>query len=387
MKSFSKLTEGLQGQPMLEILTTVCALEAAGKKVYRFEVGDSSFDAYPHVVAATKEALDKGYTKYVDSLGIPPLREAICDYTKRKLGFRPELSQVAIMPANSVIDFVMRCVVNPGEEVIFSDPGFASYIAVASYLGIKMVKVPIWEKNEFRLNPDDLLPLITDKTRLIIITSPQNPTGGVMTEAEMLRVAQIVREKDIYLLSDEIYAENIYDCKHYSPSVIDQCRERTIILNGFSKAHSMSGWRLGYAIGPTELIAKMGQMFETVYTCVPPFIQYAGISALNTPEEMVKERISQYKKLRDLMVAKLNEIPGVTCNPPKGAIYVFPNISGTGLTSKEFAQFVLEKAGVAVVPGSCFGDGGEGYVRLCYARSEEMIEEACEAMKVALINR
>jgi len=387
MKSFSKLTEGLQGQPMLEILTTVCAMEAEGKKVYRFEVGDSSFDAYPHVVEATKEALDNGHTKYVDSLGIPPLREAICDYTERKLGYRPDLSQVAIMPANSVIDFVMRCVVNPGEEVIFTDPGFASYIAVASYLGIKVVKVPIWEKNEFRLNPDDLLPLITDKTRLIIITSPANPTGGVMTEKEMLRLAEIVREKDIYLLSDEIYAENIYDCKHFSPSVIDQCRERTIILNGFSKAHAMSGWRLGYAIGPVDLIAKMGQMFETVYTCVPPFIQYAGISALSTPEEMVRERINQYKNLRDLMVEKLNEIPGVTCNVPKGAIYAFPNITGTGMSSKEFAKFVLEKAGVAVVPGSCFGDNGEGYVRICYARSEDIIEEACAAMKAALTNR
>ena len=173
----------------------------------------------------------------------------------------------------------------------------------------------------------------------------------------------------------------------FSPAFMDQCRERTIILNGFSKAHSMSGWRLGYAVGPTELIAKMGQMFETVYTCLPPFIQYAGISALNTPEEMVQERINQYKKLRDLMVKKLNEIPGITCNTPKGAIYVFPNITGTGFSSKEFAKFVLEKAGVAVVPGSCFGDGGEGYVRMCYARSEQIIEEACDAMKAALANR
>ncbi|SDE29674.1 pyridoxal phosphate-dependent aminotransferase [Sporomusa acidovorans] len=384
MKGYSKLTEGLLGQPMLEILTTVCALEAAGKKVYRFEVGDSAIDAYPHIVDAVKKALDEGHTKYVDSLGILPLREAICDYTKRKLGFRPDVSQVAIMPANSVIDFVMRSVVNPGEEVVFSDPGFAVYIAVASYLGMKAVKVPVLEKNDFRLNPEDLLARITDKTRLAIITSPQNPTGGVMTEAEMLRVAEIAKEKDIYLLSDEIYAENIYDCQHYSPAVVDQCRERTIILSGFSKGHSMSGFRLGYAIGPSDLIAKMGQMFETVYTCVPPFIQYAGIAALNTPKELMAERVSRYKKLRDLMVKRLNEIPGITCATPKGAIYVFPNITGTGLSSREFAKVVLEKAGVAVVPGCCFGEGGEGYVRLCYVRDEETIEEACAAIKKAL---
>ncbi|MBP2663799.1 MAG: aruH [Firmicutes bacterium] len=385
MKGFSKLTDGLLGQPMLEILTSVCAMEAAGKKVYRFEVGDANIDPYPHVIDAVKAALDAGDTKYVDSQGILPLRESICDYTKRKLGFRPDPSQVAIMPSNSVIDFVMRCVVNPGEEVIFSDPGFAVYIAVASYLGIKAVKVPVWEKNDFRLNPDDLLPLITDKTRLIIITSPQNPTGGVMTEAEILRVAEIAREKDIYLLSDEIYAENLYDsCCHYSPSVMDQCRERTIILSGFSKGHSMSGFRLGYAIGPTDLIAKMSQMFETVYTCLPPFIQHAGVSALSTPPELMKARIDRYRKLRDLMVARLNDIPGITCSTPKGAIYVFPNITGTGLTSREFANLVLEKAGVAVVPGPCFGDGGEGYVRMCYVRDEATIEEACAAMKKVL---
>lgn len=384
MKGYSKLTEGLLGQPMLEILTTVCALEAAGKKVYRFEVGDSNIDAYPHIIEAAKQALDGGHTKYCDSLGILPLREAICDYTQRKLGFRPDVSQVAIMPANSVIDFVMRSVVNPGEEVVFSDPGFAVYIAVASYLGMKAVKVPVLEKNDFRLNPEDLLARITDKTRLAIITSPQNPTGGVMTEAEMLRVAEIAKEKDIYLLSDEIYAENVYDCQHYSPAVVDQCRERTIILSGFSKGHSMSGFRLGYAIGPSDLIAKMGQMFETVYTCVPPFIQYAGIAALNTPKELMAERVSRYKKLRDLMVKRLNEIPGITCATPKGAIYVFPNITGTGLSSREFAKVVLEKAGVAVVPGCCFGEGGEGYVRLCYVRDEETIEEACAAMKKAL---
>ena len=387
MKGFSKLTEGLLGQPMLEILTTVCALEAAGKKVYRFEVGDSNIEPYPHVIDAVKDALDAGYTKYTDSQGILPLRQAICDYTERKLGFRPDLSQVAIMPANSVIDFTMRSVVNPGEEVVFSDPGFAVYIAVASYLGIKAVKVPVREENDFRLNPDDLLPKINDNTRLIIMTSPQNPTGGVMTEAEIRRVAEIAREKDVYLLSDEIYAENLYDGgRHYSPSCLDQCRERTIILSGFSKGHSMSGFRLGYAIGPSELIAKMSQMLETVYTCLPPFVQYAGIAALNTPPELMKERNDRYQKLRDLMVARLNELPGVTCTVPKGAIYAFPNITGTGLTSKEFAQLVLEKAGVAVVPGTCFGDAGEGYVRLCYVRDEETIEEACAAMKRVLAN-
>lgn len=385
MKGFSKLTAGLLGQPMLGILSAVAAMEAAGRTVYRFEVGDSQFDAYPHIIEATKTALDQGHTKYVDSRGILPLREAICSYTERKLGFRPELSQVAVMPANSIIDFAMRCVADPGDEVIFSDPGFSSYIAIASYLGMKPVTVPVYERNAFRLNPDDLLPHISDKTRLVINTSPGNPTGGVMTPEEVHRLAEIVRDNDVYLLSDEIYAENIYEGSHCSPAVFDQCRERTIILSGFSKAHAMSGWRLGYAIGPADLIANMSQMFETVYTCVPPFIQYAGISALNTPAIMLEQRNNRYRKLRDLMVAKLNAIPGIHCAAPKGAIYVFPNITGTGMSSRQFADFVLAKAGVALVPGSCFGPGGEGYVRLCYLRSEETITAACEAMKLALV--
>ncbi|KYZ76691.1 hypothetical protein AXX12_09745 [Anaerosporomusa subterranea] len=384
MKGFSKLTEGLIGQPMLEILSVVSAMEAAGQTVYRFEVGDSQFDAYPHVIEATKAALEQGHTKYVNSRGILLLRESICDYTESKLGFRPDVSQIAVMPANSIIDFMMRCVADPGDEVVFSDPGFASYIAVASYLGLKTVTVPVYEKNGFRLNPDDLLPRLSEKTRLIINTSPSNPTGGVMTQDEVQRLAEIVREQDVYLLSDEIYAENIYEGNHYSPSCLDKCRERTIILSGFSKGHSMSGWRLGYAIGPVDLIAKMSQMFETVYTCIPPFIQYAGISALNTPQDLIEKRNRQYKKLRDLMVAKLNEIPGITCAMPKGAIYAFANITGTGMTSKQFADFVLKKAGVALVPGTCFGPGGEGYVRLCYLRSEETIVAACRSMKIAL---
>ncbi|MDR3562539.1 MAG: pyridoxal phosphate-dependent aminotransferase [Negativicutes bacterium] len=383
MKRLSQLTSGLIGQAMLAIMNKVGVMEAVGRRIYRFEVGDSDFAAYPHVIDATKEALDHGHTKYVSTTGITPFRQAICDYTEKSLGFRPDLDQVVVMPSNSVVDFVFRCVADRGDEVIFTDPGFPTYHAVASYLGLKEVRVPIREADGFRLDPDDLAARITDKTRLIIINSPHNPTGSVMTKEQLKQVAAIAREHDIYLLSDEMYAEIIYDVPHFSPGCEDACRERTIILNGFSKAHSMSGWRIGYAIGPTELITAMGLMFETVYSCLPPFVQYAGISALKTEPGLLDARRRQYRVLRDLMIARLNEIPGVTCNVPQGAMYVFPNITGTGLSSAQFADFVLEKAGVAVVPGSCFGSGGEGYVRLCYARDEAVIEEACAAMKQA----
>lgn len=384
MKKLSRVTTGLVGQPMLAILNTVTAMEAAGRKLYRFEVGDSDLEAYPHVIEATKDALDKGHTKYVHSMGIEPFRQAICDYTRQTLGFRPDLDQVVVMPSNSIIDFVIRSVADPGDEVIFTDPGFPVYHAVCSYLGVKEVTVPLRESDGFRLDPEELVSRITPKTRLIIVTSPNNPTGAVMTGEQMRRVAAIAKEHDVYLLSDEMYGELVYDVKHFSPSVEDRCQERTIILNGFSKAHSMSGWRLGYAIGPKELIAAMGLMFQTIYSCVPPFVQQAGISALKTDRSLLEARRQRYQKLRDLMVTRLNEIPGITCTLPQGALYAFPNITGTGMSSDQFAQFVLDKSGVAVVPGQCFGAHGEGYVRICYARDESVIEEACAAMKQAL---
>ncbi len=384
MRPLSKLTQGLVGQPMLEILTTVVAMEASGQKVYRFEVGDSDFDAHPDVVAATQAALGAGHTRYVNSSGIEPLRQSIRKYIGQGWGFAPDLNQITVMPSNSIIDFVIRCVADPGDEVIFSDPGFPSYYAVTNYLGIRDVRVPVYESNRFQMNPDDLESRITDKTRLIIVNTPQNPTGSVMTKDEATQIAAIAKKHDLWLLSDEMYSENLYDGEiHYSPAASDQCRERTIILHGFSKGFSMSGWRLGYAVGPAELIAKMSLMFQTVYTCVPPFIQYAGVTALEADRKFLKIRMEKYRQLRDIMVNALNEIPGVSCPTPKGAIYASPTFKGPASQSG-LRQTVLEKAGVATVPGTCFGPGGEGYVRFCYLREESLIREACAKMKLAL---
>lgn len=385
MRPFSKLTEGLVGQPMLEILKTVTAMEAAGRKVYRFEVGDSDFDAHPHIIEATKAALDAGHTRYVNSMGIDPLRRSIQGYIEQGWGFRPDLDQIVVMPSNGIIDFVVRCLVDPGEEVIFPDPGFPSYYAVTNYLGFRDVRVPVYESNGFRLNPDDLEAKITDRTKLIIVNTPQNPTGAVMTREEARRIGEIAEKHDLWLLSDEMYSENLYEgLRHYSPSMVDRCRERTIILHGFSKGFSMSGWRLGYAVGPAALIGKMGMMFQTIYSCVPPFIQFAGVSALDGDRTLLRERMSYYQHLRDVMVGALNDIPGISCPAPAGSIYAFPNIRGTGLSSQDFARTVLDKAGVATVPGTCFGPNGEGYVRFCYLREESILREACKLMKQAL---
>lgn len=388
MRKLSSITDGLVGQPMFKLLTKVKELEQAGHRIFHFEIGDSDFRAHQHIVDATKEALDNDQTHYVDSIGIRELRETVCDYTEETLGFRPDIDQVLIMPANGIIDFVIRCVADPGDEVIYPDPGFSTYIAVTNYTGIKKVGVPTREENAFHIKADEVSGAITDKTRLIIINSPQNPTGAVLTKKEMEDIALIAKERDLYLLSDEIYSRVIYDDKvHYSPSFIDKCLERTIILNGFAKNYSMPGWRLGYAIGPRDVIGKMGVLFQTIYSCTPPFIQYGGISALKGNQEVIEERIQQYKMLRDLVVEKLNEIPGVSCLSPEGSCYVFPNIKGTGMSSVEFADFVLEKASVALLPGTCFGKYGKGYVRLCYTRRPEVIKEGCERIKIVLAKR
>jgi aspartate aminotransferase len=385
MRRLARITDGLIGQPMFRLLDRAKEMERAGQRVFHFEIGDSDLRAHRFIIDATKKALDDDQTHYVASAGIPELREAICDHTEQRLGFRPDLDQILVMPSNAIIDCVMRVVADPGDEVIYPDPGFSTYIAVTNYTGIKKVGFPLREENRFRMEAGQIALRIGLRTRLVIINSPNNPTGAVTGPDEIERIALLAEQRDLYLLSDEIYSEVLYDqSEHFSASFLDHCRERTIVLNGFAKNYSMPGWRLGYAIGPKDVIRKMNILFETQYSCMPPFIQHAGVAALQADQTPIRERIGRYQMLRDLMVEKLNEIPGVECLAPEGACYVFPNIMGTGLSSTEFAEFVLDQAQVALLPGTCFGQNGEGYVRLCFTRSPETIETACERMKVAL---
>lgn len=385
MRTLSRITEGLIGQPMFKLLTKVAQMEQAGRTIFHFEIGDSDFRAHRHIVDATKEALDEDQTHYVDSMGIRELREAVCDHTEQTLGFRPDVEQVLIMPSNAIIDCVMRCVADPGDEVIYPDPGFSTYIAVTNYTGIRKVGYPLREENSFHSEAGEISKRVTPKTRLIVVNSPNNPTGAVTSREQLQEIALLAEREDLYILSDEIYSRVIYeDGEHFSVGTIDRCRERMIILNGFAKNYSMPGWRLGYAIGPTAVIRKMGILFQTIYSCMPPFIQYAGIAALKGEQSAIEERIYRYEMLRNLIVERLNEIPGITCLVPEGACYAFPNISGTGMSSAEFADFMLEHASVALLPGTCFGENGEGYARLCFTRSPKTIEQACRSMKRAL---
>jgi len=275
---------------------------------------------------------------------------------------------------------------NSGEEVIFPDPGFPTYYSVVKFCDITPVRVQLKEENKFRMNPKDIRNAITSKTRLIIINSPSNPTGSVMTPKEINEVYDIAKENGIYLFSDEIYSRMMYgeEAKFHSASSNDFCKDITIVANGFSKAFAMTGWRLGVAIGPEQIIEKMGLLVQTLCSCVPPFVQRAGISALKEDQSEIRNMMKVYKERRDLLVEGLNSIPGISCLKSEGAFYVFPNITKTGMRSEGFANFILEEAKVAILPGTNFGKYGEGYVRLTYASGIENIKIGIERIKTAM---
>lgn len=383
----SKITRGLMGQPMFGLMARANELERAGKKIIHFEIGDPDFDSPAEVVQAAADALKKGMTHYTNSMGIRELREELAELVAKDLGFKPEFGQVVVIPANSVIDFTIRCVADPGDEVIMPDPGFPTYISVASYAGMKTVGIPLKEKNQFRMDPEDIRKAITKNTRLIIINSPNNPTGAVIKKDEIMEIGRIAAKHGIFLLSDEVYSKIIYSGRQYSPSALDHCKDHTIVLHSMSKTYAMSGWRIGYAVGPKELIAKMGLLMETIMSCLPAFTQIGAIAAIKKCDALIAHRVGLLKERRDRLVKGLNSLPGVSCLEPEGAYYVFPNIKATGMTSHEFSDKMLE-AGVCVLPADCFGSNGEGYVRLSYASTSlELIDEAISKMKQALEKR
>ena len=384
LKDLSFLTQGLTGQPMFALLARVKELQRQGREIIRFEIGDSAFSPYQEVLDSTKHALDQGCTGYVDSQGVIEFREVIREYIYKTLGFLPELDQILVMPANAIIDFTIRCVVNPGDEVIIPDPGFPTYRAVLNYTGLKGVSIRQYEDESFYIDMNELKGKVGNQTKLIIHNSPNNPTGMVMPEGDVETLFSIVEKNGLYLLSDEVYSTLSYSRPHFSPGIFDECKKHTVILNSFSKNFGMAGWRLGYAIGPKNLIKKMALLFETTYSCVPHFIQEAGEKVLSNHLGLFDSYRNKLVELRDLMVAKLNEIPGVSCRAPDGAYYVFANIKETGMSSEEFSSLMLEKAGVATLPGTCFGKFGKDYVRLVFARPEKTILEGCNKMKTIM---
>lgn len=385
MKKLSESAMNIDGQPMFKLLDRARQLEAQGKSILHFEIGDPDFRTPDNIIRAASDAMQNGLTHYTSSLGMPDFRKAICKATKNSRGFEPHIDQVLVTPsANIAIFYAVFCLVDRGCEVIVPDPGFPSYYSTIKMCGAVPVRVPLREENGFRMNPADVEARITDKTRLIIINSPQNPTGSVMTAEEIRDIYRLAEKYDLYLYSDEIYARMIYEAGFYSPSAFDHCKERTIVSNGFSKAFAMTGWRLGAVVGPTEVIERMGLLLQTTSSCVSPFIQVAGIEAIAGDQAPVRAMMDEYRARRDLLVNGLNTIPGFSCQMPGGAFYAFCNIRGTDMSSEVIANYLLEDAGVAVLPGTNFGGYGEGYIRLCYASSKSDISEAIARIKASM---
>lgn len=385
MKSLSKVTSLIDGQPMFKYLDRAKALEAQGRHLIHMEIGEPDFDTPMNVTWAAVKSLAAGETHYGSSFGLKEFREAIQFATERSRGFKPDLDQILVTPgANIGIFYAVYCLVDPGYEVIVPDPGFSTYYSNIKMCGAIPVRVPLKEENEFRMNPDDIEAAITDKTRLIIINSPQNPTGSVLTSEDTKRIYEIAKKYDVYVYSDEIYARMNYDPVGFnSPSIYDHCKEHVILSNGFSKAFAMTGWRLGTIIGPANVIERMAALLQTTSSCVSTFIQRAGIEAIMGSQETVSKMMEEYKARRDMLVAGLNRIKGVECLLPGGAFYVFPNIKGTGLTSDQVVEKLMD-AGVVTLPGHCFGEHGDGYLRLCYATSRANIQIALDRIEKAL---
>jgi aspartate/methionine/tyrosine aminotransferase len=354
------------------------ALEAEGRSIVHLEIGEPDFDTPANVRAAAKAALDDGATHYAPFAGIPALREAIAEDATTRKGFPVSPDRVFVtVGGKGVMLYAIIATVDPGDEVIVPDPGYPIYESLTRFMGGTPVPIPIRQEMEFRLDVDELASLVTPRTRMIVINSPANPTGGVLTRTDIERIADIAIRHDLLVLADEIYARILYDgAEHVSIASLPGMAERTIVLDGFSKTFAMTGWRLGYAIVPPSLVQTYGTLIINTISCAPTFAQVGAVEALRGPQSAVDEMVTEFKVRRDLVVDGLNEIPGVTCLRPHGAFYVFPDISGTGLTGAELADRLLHEAGVCVLAGTAFGGVGTGHVRISYANSRENLTEA-----------
>lgn len=374
-----------------EVLVKARALEAQGKSIVHLEIGEPDFDTPPNIIKAGKDALDNGFTHYGPAAGLPQARQAVADYVNRTRGYdKVKADHVVITPgAKPIMFFAMMACLDEGDEVIYPNPGFPIYESVINFLKAVPVPLQLREEKEFRFDVADLAASITPKTRMIIINTPQNPTGGILTREDLRQIADIAIEHDLIVLSDEIYSQVTYgDFRHTSITEFEGMYERTIILDGFSKTFAMTGWRLGYGIFPPDIAKVVARLQTNVTSCTASFTQMAGIEALDDRTlPYVNDFLKEFENRRDVIVAGLNDIPGFRCHLPHAAFYVFPNITGTGMKSQECADFLLYEAGVACLSGTAFGAHGEGFIRFSYANSIENILEALRRIRIHIGER
>ncbi|HXJ80175.1 MAG TPA: pyridoxal phosphate-dependent aminotransferase [Candidatus Methylomirabilis sp.] len=365
-----------------EVLARARALERQGKQIIHLEIGEPDFETPVHVREAAKRALDEGATHYGPASGLPELREAIAKDVAATRNIPVSPDEVVVTPgAKPIMYFVITALVNPGDEVIYPNPGFPIYESVINFVGGVPVPIPLTEQTGFGFDLDLLERRASARTKLIVINSPQNPTGGVLEPDQLGRIAEIARRYRIPVLADEIYKSFLYDGEFASITRFPGMEGLVIILDGFSKAYAMTGWRLGYGVMPPALAAHVTRLMVNSNSCTATFTQLAGIAALQGDQTPVARMVAEFKRRRDLVVAGLNQVPGVSCRSPRGAFYVFPNVKGLRKKSSEVADILLNDAGVAVLGGTAFGEYGEGYLRLSYANSEANLRAALERMR------
>ncbi len=381
--------ETLGTETAFEVLAKAKALEKQGKDVIHLEIGEPDFDTPKNIKEAAVKAINEGYTHYGPSAGLPEMRETIAGYISKTRGIKVDPDEVVVTPgAKPIMFFSIFALVNPGDEVLYPNPGFPIYESLINFVEAKPVPIPLLEENDFRLDPEYVKSKITKKTKLIILNYPENPTGGILTKEDLKVIADCTSNRDdVFVLADEIYSRIIYEGKHESIASLPGMKEKTILLDGFSKTYAMTGWRLGYSVSRKDIAQKLAQLMTNSNSCTSTFTQIAGIEALKGSQAEPERMMAEFRKRREIIVSGLNSIKGITCRTPHGAFYVFPNIKGTGMDCRRLGDHLLHNAGVAVLPGTSFGKFGEDHLRLSFANSIENIKKALSRIATALEKR
>ena len=368
-----------------EVLAQAKALERQGKEIVHLQIGEPDFDTPENIKEAGIKAIRENKTHYGPSAGLLEVRECLAQYISKTRNIPVDPEEVVVTPGGKPILFfsILACI-DEGDEVLYPNPAYPIYESMINFVGAKAVPIPIKEEKGFVFDIEDLEERITPKTKMIVLNSPANPTGGVISKEDLEKIATIVVTNDLLVLSDEIYSRIIYDGEHSSIASFPGMKERTIILDGHSKTYAMTGWRLGYGVMNREIAERVTKLMTNSNSCTATFTQIAGIEAINGPQDAVDRMVAEFKRRRDVIVEGLNKIPKINCNKPLGAFYVFPNITETGKKSQELADYLLNEAGVAVLSGTSFGEYGEGYIRLSYATSIENIEKGLEKIEAGL---
>jgi aspartate aminotransferase len=382
---FANRIDNLGTETAFEMLAKANELERIGREIIHLEIGEPDFPTGQNIIEAAVKAMREGLTKYTPAPGMMETRKIIAEYISTTRGIAVDPEEVVLVPGGKpIIFFSILALVNPGDEVIYPNPGFPIYESVIRFVGGNPVPIPLREENDFRIDLDELRSIISDKTKMLILNSPQNPTGSILTRKDIEGIAEEVQKHNLLVLSDEIYEKIIYEGEVYSIASVPGMKERTVILNGFSKSYSMTGWRLGYGVMNRYLAEQITRLVINNNSCVPGFIQVAGMEALTGSQLKSREMVLEFQRRRDFIVDGLNTIPGITCLKPPGAFYVFPNIKAFGMKSTELANYLLNEAGVATLGGQSFGEYGEGYLRISYANSLKNIKEALRKIEGAV---